>query len=129
MEVASKEPAEELVGPKHEHEHEDQPHTPVKNATEAHSRSPVKLPPHTHVHSPTHTLPMTHRAKAFLLDTDSNDWLELATGICAADPSEDGAVFSIRLRSEEDGSLVLFTATFHKDQSISIQNGNGPETA
>jgi len=64
-----------------------------------------------------------HRAKAFILDTDSNDWEELATGTCAPDPSEDGAVFAIRLCAEEDPTTILFTATFHKDQQISIQNG------
>lgn len=64
-----------------------------------------------------------HRAKAFLLDTDTNDWDELATGACTPDPSEDGAVFTVRLCSEEDPTLVLFTATFHKDHQISIQNG------
>lgn len=29
-----------------------------------------------------------HRAKAFLLNSDSNDWDEMATGYCSPDPSE-----------------------------------------
>lgn len=31
-------------------------------------------------------------------------------------------MFAIRLRAEEDTCLVLFTATFHKNQELSIQN-------
>jgi hypothetical protein len=29
-----------------------------------------------------------HRAKAFILNTDNNDWEEIATGICSPEPSE-----------------------------------------
>ena len=29
-----------------------------------------------------------HRAKAFLLNTETNDWDEMATGYCSPDPSE-----------------------------------------
>ena len=32
-------------------------------------------------------------------------------------------MFAIRIRSEDDHSLVLFTATYHKDQEVGIQNG------
>ena len=30
----------------------------------------------------------SHRAKAFILNTDTNDWEEIATGICSPEPSE-----------------------------------------
>lgn len=30
----------------------------------------------------------SHRAKAFILNTESNDWDEMATGICSPEPSE-----------------------------------------
>ena len=33
-------------------------------------------------------------------------------------------MFAIRLRTEEDTSLVLHTAYFHKGQEIGVQNGN-----
>ena len=29
-----------------------------------------------------------HRAKAFILNTENNDWEEMATGICSPEPSE-----------------------------------------
>ena len=29
-----------------------------------------------------------HRAKAFILNSESNDWDEMATGICSPEPSE-----------------------------------------
>lgn len=31
---------------------------------------------------------VAHRAKAFLLNSESNDWEEMATGICSPEPSE-----------------------------------------
>lgn len=30
----------------------------------------------------------SHRAKAFILNTESNDWDEMATGICSPEPLE-----------------------------------------
>jgi hypothetical protein len=30
----------------------------------------------------------SHRAKAFILNTETNDWEEIATGICSPEPSE-----------------------------------------
>lgn len=30
----------------------------------------------------------SHRAKAFILNTENNDWEEIATGICSPEPSE-----------------------------------------
>lgn len=38
-----------------------------------------------------------HRAKAFLLNSESNDWEEMATGICSPEPSEVHDIFAYYL--------------------------------
>lgn len=67
--------------------------------------------------------PCSHSlARAFLLDKD-NEWVTVATGHTVLQLSEDGKALTASLHDENNPESVLFSATFHKDQDVSRQQG------
>lgn len=61
-------------------------------------------------------------ARAFVLDANS-EWVTVATGVAIPELSEDGQTLTVALHEEGEHTAVLFSATFHKDQDISRQQG------
>lgn len=64
------------------------PSSPTSSAAAASSASPTRK------HNFGDGEVTLHRAKAFLLNTETNDWDEMATGYCSPDPSEVSCQFS-----------------------------------
>lgn len=66
--------------------------------------------------------PNSSLARAFVLDAN-NEWATVATGVAAAELSEDGRTLTVSLHEEGASHAVLFSTTFHKEHEISRQQG------
>lgn len=67
-------------------------------------------------------------ARAFVLDAN-NEWATVATGVAAAELSEDGRTLTVSLHEEGASHAVLFSTTFHKEHEISRQQGTSARGA